>query len=83
MLKPLPRCKSRCYFHSHQQLKRRFLALPAEFITWAYQVIKQVGGYHEIFRRDLGEDSALRLDRGLNALWNAPAPGLMYAPPMR
>ncbi len=50
---------------------------------WAYQVIKQVGGYHEIFRRDLGEDSALRLDRGLNALWNAPAPGLMYAPPMR
>lgn len=50
---------------------------------WAYQVIRQVGGYHEIFRRDLGGDSALRLDRGLNALWSAPAPGLMYAPPMR
>jgi general L-amino acid transport system substrate-binding protein len=50
---------------------------------WAYQVIRQVGAYHEIFRRDLGGDSALRLDRGLNALWNAPAPGLMYAPPMR
>ena len=50
---------------------------------WGYQVIRQVGSYHEIFRRDLGEDSALRLDRGLNALWNAPAPGLMYAPPMR
>lgn len=50
---------------------------------WAYQVIRQVGGYQEIFRRDLGADSALRLDRGLNALWNAPAPGLMYAPPMR
>jgi len=50
---------------------------------WAFQVIRQVGAYHEIFRRDLGQDSALRLDRGLNALWSAPAPGLMYAPPMR
>jgi general L-amino acid transport system substrate-binding protein len=50
---------------------------------WAYQVIRQVGPYHEIFRRDLGADSALRLDRGLNALWNAPQPGLMYPPPMR
>jgi len=50
---------------------------------WAFQVIRQVGAYHEIFRRDLGGDSALRLDRGMNALWNAPQPGLMYAPPMR
>jgi general L-amino acid transport system substrate-binding protein len=50
---------------------------------WAFQVIRQVGAYHEIFRRDLGPDSPLRLDRGLNALWNAPKPGLMYAPPMR
>ena len=50
---------------------------------WAYQVIRQVGAYHEIFRRNLGEDSALKLDRGLNALWNAPKPGLLYAPPMR
>jgi general L-amino acid transport system substrate-binding protein len=50
---------------------------------WAYQVIRQVGSYDEIFRRDLGADSALRLDRGLNALWNAPKPGLMYPPPMR
>jgi general L-amino acid transport system substrate-binding protein len=50
---------------------------------WAFQVIRQIGAYNEIFRRDLGPDSALRLDRGLNALWNAPKPGLMYAPPMR
>jgi general L-amino acid transport system substrate-binding protein len=50
---------------------------------WAFQVIRQVGAYNEIFRRDLGEDSALRLERGLNALWTAPKPGLMYAPPMR
>lgn len=50
---------------------------------WAYQIIRQVGAYHEIFQRDVGQDSALKLDRGLNALWSAPRPGLMYAPPMR
>lgn len=50
---------------------------------WAYQVIRQVGAYHEVFQRDVGADSALRLERGLNALWKAPKPGLMYAPPMR
>lgn len=56
------------------------LGLPKD---WAYQAIKQVGAYHEVFRRDLGADSALKLDRGLNALWTAPKPGLMYAPPIR
>jgi general L-amino acid transport system substrate-binding protein len=56
------------------------LGLPED---WAFQVIRQVGAYHEIFRRDVGEDSPLKLDRGLNALWSAPKPGLLYAPPMR
>lgn len=50
---------------------------------WAFQVIRQVGAYHEIFQRDVGQASPLKLDRGLNALWNAPNPGLLYAPPMR
>ena len=50
---------------------------------WAVQVIRQVGPYNEIFRRNVGEDSPLKLDRGLNALWNAPKPGLLYAPPLR
>ncbi len=50
---------------------------------WAFQIIRQVGAYHEIFRRDVGSDSPLKLDRGLNALWNAPKPGLLYAPPLR
>jgi general L-amino acid transport system substrate-binding protein len=69
---------------------RRLLGLDGELgallglkSDWAYQVIRQVGAYNEIFRRDLGADSALRLDRGLNALWNAPQHGLMYPPPMR
>jgi general L-amino acid transport system substrate-binding protein len=50
---------------------------------WAFQIIRQVGAYHEIFGRDIGAASPLKLDRGLNALWNAPKPGLLYAPPLR
>jgi general L-amino acid transport system substrate-binding protein len=50
---------------------------------WAYQVIRQVGAYHEIFARNVGSNSSLKLDRGLNALWDAPKPGLLYAPPFR
>lgn len=50
---------------------------------WAYQIIRQVGAYHEIFARDIGANSPLKLDRGLNALWSAPKPGLLYAPPLR
>lgn len=50
---------------------------------WAYEAIRQVGSYGEVFRRNLGADSALKLDRGLNALWSSPQPGLLYAPPMR
>ncbi len=56
------------------------LGLPRD---WAFQVIRQVGAYHEIFQRDVGAGSALKLDRGLNALWTAPKPGLLYAPPLR
>ena len=50
---------------------------------WAYQAISQVGNYGEIFERNLGPKSPLRLERGLNAQWNAEKPGLIYAPPMR
>lgn len=50
---------------------------------WAYQAILQVGAYNEIFRRNVGADSGLKLERGLNALWSAPEPGLLYAAPAR
>lgn len=50
---------------------------------WAARAITAGGNYGEIFDRDVGQGSALKLDRGLNALWNAPKPGLLYAPPMR
>jgi general L-amino acid transport system substrate-binding protein len=48
---------------------------------WAYQIIKQVGNYGEVFERDLGVRSPLKLPRGLNALWTQG--GLMYAMPFR
>jgi len=47
---------------------------------WAYQIIKQVGDYGEIFERNLGKDSVLRLPRALNRLWTDG--GLIYAPLM-
>jgi general L-amino acid transport system substrate-binding protein len=49
--------------------------------NWAYDIIKEVGNYGEVFDRNVGKDSALKLDRGLNALWTEG--GLMYAMPIR
>jgi general L-amino acid transport system substrate-binding protein len=48
---------------------------------WAYNIIKQVGNYGEIFDRNVGPDTPLGLPRGLNALWTDG--GLMYASPIR
>lgn len=48
---------------------------------WAYNIIKMVGNYGEIFDRNVGKDSKLQLPRGLNAQWTQG--GLMYAPPFR
>ncbi len=36
---------------------------------WAYNVIKQMGNYAEIFDRNLGEDSPYKMDREMTALW--------------
>ncbi|HZB91647.1 MAG TPA: amino acid ABC transporter substrate-binding protein [Stellaceae bacterium] len=48
---------------------------------WAYQVIKQVGNYGEVFERNVGPKSPLKLERGLNQLWTKG--GLMYSMPFR
>lgn len=50
---------------------------------FAYQIIKQVGNYGEVFEQNLGASTPLKIERGLNALWNGQPAGLMYAPPMR
>jgi general L-amino acid transport system substrate-binding protein len=36
---------------------------------WAYNIIKQVGNYGEVFERNVGVNTKLGLERGLNALW--------------
>ena len=48
---------------------------------WAYNIIKQVGNYGEVFDRTVGKASPLKLDRGVNSLWTQG--GLMYAMPFR
>jgi general L-amino acid transport system substrate-binding protein len=67
---------------------RRFLGLEANLgqalglpRDWAYQVVKNVGNYGEIFDRTLGAKSNLKIARGLNNLWTKG--GLMYAMPFR
>ncbi len=48
---------------------------------WAYNIIKQVGNYGEVFERNVGVKTSLGIERGLNALWTNG--GLMYSPPFK
>lgn len=48
---------------------------------WAARAVKAVGNYGEIFNRNVGPDSPLKLPRGLNAQWNKG--GILYALPLR
>lgn len=55
-----------------------FLNLDAD---WAYNIVKQVGNYGEMFERTVGAGSPLQIERGINALWSNG--GLQYGPPVR
>jgi general L-amino acid transport system substrate-binding protein len=46
---------------------------------WVTRVLERVGNYGEMFERNLGSQSPLKLERGLNRLWTQG--GLMYSPP--
>jgi general L-amino acid transport system substrate-binding protein len=48
---------------------------------WVYRIVKLVGNYGEVFERNVGQGSPLKIARGLNALWNKG--GVQYAPPIR
>lgn len=48
---------------------------------WAYNIVTQVGNYGESFERNVGQDSPLKIARGLNAQWNKG--GIMYSSPVR
>lgn len=49
--------------------------------SWALHSIQAVGNYAEIYARDLGPATPMRLERGPNRLWNAG--GLLFPAPMR
>ncbi len=67
---------------------KKFLGLEGEMgqklglsDDWAYNIIKYVGNYAEIYNRNLGPGTPFDLPRGLNNSWiNG---GLLYAPPIR
>ena len=48
---------------------------------WAYNAIKQVGNYGEVFEKYIGANTPIGLERGVNAQYKDG--GLIYAPPMR
>jgi general L-amino acid transport system substrate-binding protein len=48
---------------------------------FAYNIVKKVGNYGEIFERNLGKGTKIGFDRGLNRLWTEG--GLLYSPPFR
>ena len=48
---------------------------------WAYYIIKQLGNYKEIYERNVGINTPIGLNRGLNKLYIHG--GLLYAPPLR
>ena len=69
---------------------KRFLGMEADSkigadlgldADWAVKLIKATGNYGEIFDRNIGEGSPLKIARGINALWSKG--GLQYSPPIR
>ena len=54
------------------------LGVGADFCA---KIIKHVGNYGEAYDRNVGKDSPLNIERGLNRLWSQG--GIMFAPPLR
>lgn len=48
---------------------------------WVVNIISGVGNYGEVFERNIGQESPLKIARGLNQLWTKG--GIQYAPPIR
>ena len=49
--------------------------------AWAFNAVRAIGNYGELFERTLGPKTPIGLERGLNRLWTDG--GLMYSWPMR
>ena len=63
---------------SNVQVTKRDAAFPND---WVVNIVKAVGNYGEIFERNVGTGSPLKIARGINALWTKG--GLQYGPPIR
>ena len=50
-------------------------------MKFGYNIVKQVGNYGESYERNVGPNTPLAIDRGLNNLWNNG--GILYVPPFR
>lgn len=48
---------------------------------WLVRIVKHVGNYAEVYERNLGENSPIKIPRGYNRLWNKG--GIQYAPPIQ
>jgi general L-amino acid transport system substrate-binding protein len=48
---------------------------------WVVRIVRHVGNYAEVYDRNIGARSNLRIPRGINQLWNNG--GILYAPPIR
>jgi general L-amino acid transport system substrate-binding protein len=73
---------------STKPLTRQLLGLEGDLgkglrldAAWFYRIIRQVGNYGEVYARNIGAQSALKIQRGLNAPWLEG--GLLYSPPLR
>ncbi|RRR72080.1 MAG: amino acid ABC transporter substrate-binding protein, partial [Candidatus Viridilinea halotolerans] len=69
---------------------RRLLGVEGEFGAalgisndWAFQIIRQVGNYGDIYDRNLGPSTPFALDRGPNKAWNLGEGGVLASPPFR
>jgi general L-amino acid transport system substrate-binding protein len=67
---------------------RRLLGVEGEFgkaigvdNDWIVKILKGTGNYGEIYDRNVGPNTPLKIARGLNNLWNKG--GIQYAPPIR
>ncbi len=49
--------------------------------NWAMEIVRQVGNYAEIYEANVGPNTALGIERGVNDLWTKG--GLMYSMPFR
>jgi len=48
---------------------------------WAYNILKLVGNYEEVYNRNLGPETPTYIPRGYNSLYTDG--GLLFAPPAR